>query len=78
MLQGTLAAIYSNKKIAPEIAEFLGHLAQRSRVHRKEGNKAAREAGLIAQGRGKAANAGDEDDSDDIEDTYSPPFRITA
>jgi hypothetical protein len=61
-------AIFANKQLAPEVAEFLGHLAQRSRVHRKEHNKAAREAGLIAEGKGRVRNPDDEDDSDDIED----------
>lgn len=64
----TPEAIFGNKRIAPEIAEFLGHLAQKTRVHHKEVNKAARQAGLISQGSGKTISPGDEDDSDDIED----------
>lgn len=62
-------AMFSNKKLAPEVAEFLGHLAQRSRVHRKEVKREVRAAGL-AQGRAmRATSEGDQDDdSDDIED----------
>lgn len=63
-------AIFANKKLAPEIAEFLGHLAQRGRVHRKV-VKAAREAGLAQSGEAHVVSnegEGDNDDSDDIED----------
>jgi len=66
----TPEAIFANKHIAPEIAEFLGHLAQKSRVHRKEYKHQAREAGLISQGKARVTSPGgdNEDDSDDIED----------
>lgn len=64
----TPEAMFANKKLDPTIAEFLGHLAQRSRVHRKENHKAAQAAGLISEGRGRVASSQDEDDSDDIED----------
>jgi len=63
-------AIFADKKLAPEVAEFLGHLAQRGRVHRKV-VKAAREAGLAQSGEAHVVSnegEGDNDDSDDIED----------
>jgi hypothetical protein len=60
-------AIFANKQLAPEVAEFLGHLAQRSRVHLKEQRK-AQTAGLIAEGKGRVRNHDDDDDSDDLED----------
>jgi len=66
----TPEAIFANKNIAPEIAEFLGHMAQRSRVHHKEAIKVSREAGLM-QGRERSIDSEDnedDDDSDDIED----------
>lgn len=68
----TPEAIFADKHIDPEVAEFLGHLAQRTRVTHKEGERAARAAGL-AQGTVKqTTSASDEkddtDDSDDIED----------
>jgi len=66
----TPEAIYANKHVAPEVAEFLGHLAQKARVHHKMENKAAHQAAL-AQGRAMTRpGGGDEDDdaSDDIED----------
>jgi len=65
----TPEAIFANKGLAPEIAEFLGHLAQKSRVHHTQVNRAAQEDSLLAEGRAPPAPDSDKnDDNDDIED----------
>lgn len=65
----TPEAIFANKHLAPEVAEFLGHLAQKSRVHHTQVNRAAQEDSLIAEGRAPPAQEADKnDDNDDIED----------
>jgi len=70
----TPEAIFRNKHIAPEIAEFLGHLAQHGRVARKEDLRALHRrqeaAGLTESGvaHARKPSAEDSDDSDDIED----------
>jgi len=63
----TPEAIFANKQLAPDVAEFLGHLAQRSRVHHKDVSK-PKEAGLLAEARVSPTKSADEDDSDDMED----------
>jgi len=71
-------AIFADKKLAPEVAEFLGHLAQRGRVHRKS-LKAAKEAGLAQQGEAHMVSnegEGDNDDSDDIEDMRKASYAM--
>jgi len=84
----TPEAIFKNKELSPEIAEFLGHLAQRDRLTRKEMNRAAasrattRAAGLaqnsVTQVSGEKDDPDDSDDVEDMKKTASRAPQMTA
>lgn len=81
--QMTPEAIYANKKLAPDIAEFLGHLAK-NRQARRGGGKHHEHGtdGVLAEGHHSfaesAGGSNDDDDEDNEDRVMMATKRLTA